>query len=208
MHALVRTHTRRRIAVPALVSLVALGACGVEASLDTSRRDGEAADMAAPVATPAPAAPERATLAVGVLEGKRATGQAGFAAPDASSASVAQATTDLSGSLGGVAITINLRDNTITPADAGVDTDDGVASISGLQALANQVDAAFSRISGGIAKVADMPANSPQGWMGDRRNATQTHVDGFVQLAQANSKTTQTSLTDFINSQISALEGQ
>jgi hypothetical protein len=124
------------------------------------------------------------------------------------SKNVAAATTDLSGSLGGSAITISLKDNTITPADAGADTDDGVASMSGLKTLGTQVTEAFNTISQGVGMVANMPPNSPAGWMGDRRNLTQGHVNDFVSVANGNCRTTQTSLTDFISSQMTALDGQ
>jgi len=121
---------------------------------------------------------------------------------------VSQATSDLSGSLGGSAITISLTNNTITPADAGADTEDGIASVSGLQALARAVNAGFSTIKTGIGKVADLPPNSPQGWMGDRRNATESVVMEFVGMANSNCTTTESSLTDYITSQINAVESQ
>lgn len=121
---------------------------------------------------------------------------------------VATATSELSGSLGGSAITINLNNNTITPADPGADTDDGVASMSGLSTLSAQVEAAFNTIAGGVSLVLDMPPNSPAGWMGDRRNQTETHVNDFVSLAKSQCKTTQQSLTDYITSQMNSLEGQ
>ena len=74
---------------------------------------------------------------------------------------VAQATSDLSGSLGGSGIVINLKDNKFTPASPGENSDRGVASMSGLKTLASQVETAFAAIAAGIAKVADMPPNSP-----------------------------------------------
>lgn len=122
--------------------------------------------------------------------------------------SVAQATSDLSGSLGGSAITINLQNNTITPADAGADSAEGAASVSGLQTLSSQVETAFATINTGIGKVADMPPNSRNGWMGDRRIATETVVTDFVQMATKSCEKTKTTLTEYIQSQITAIESQ
>lgn len=121
---------------------------------------------------------------------------------------VSTATSELSGSLGGSTITISLANNTITPADPGADTEDGVASMSGLTALSAQVESAFSTIAGGVSLVLDMPPNSPQGWMGDRRNQTEGHVNDFVGLAKTQCKSTQQSLTEYITSQMNSLEGQ
>jgi hypothetical protein len=121
---------------------------------------------------------------------------------------VAQATSDLSGSLGGSGIVINLKDNKFTPASPGENTDRGVASMSGLKTLASQVETAFAAIAAGIAKVADMPPNSPAGWMGDRRNLAEGHINEFVGMSKGSCTTTQDSLTKYIQSQMSSLDGQ
>jgi hypothetical protein len=121
---------------------------------------------------------------------------------------VAQATSDLSGSLGGSGIVINLKDNKFTPASPGENSDRGVASMSGLKTLASQVETAFTTIATGIAKVADMPPNSPAGWMGDRRNLAEGHINEFVGMAKGSCTTTQDSLTKYIQSQMSSLDGQ
>ena len=121
---------------------------------------------------------------------------------------VAQATSDLSGSLGGSGIVINLKDNKFTPASPGENTDRGVASMSGLKTLASQVEAAFAAIASGIARVADMPPNSPAGWMGDRRNLAEGHINEFVGMSKGSCTTTQDSLTKYIQSQMSSLDGQ
>jgi hypothetical protein len=106
------------------------------------------------------------------------------------STDVAAATSGLSEAFGGSGITISLKNNDITPADPGEDTQDGVASVSGLRTLATQVDSAFQTIRTGISMVANMPANSPAGWMGDKRNKTETHVNDFVGLASSESDKT------------------
>ena len=121
---------------------------------------------------------------------------------------VAQATSDLSGSLGGSGIVINLKDNKFTPASPGENSDRGVASMSGLKTLASQVETAFAAIAAGIAKVADMPPNSPAGWMGDRRNLAEGHINEFVGMSKGSCTTTQDSLTKYIQSQMSSLDGQ
>lgn len=124
------------------------------------------------------------------------------------STDVAKATTDLSGSLGGVAISISLNDNVVTPADPGADTDDGFASMAALDSLMSKIDESFETIGGGIKLVAAMPDNSQNGWMGDRRNATDGVVEEFVGLARENCKTTLGSLRDYISTQKTALDGQ
>ena len=121
---------------------------------------------------------------------------------------VAQATSDLSGSLGGSGIVINLKDNKFTPASPGENSDRGVASMSGLKTLASQVETAFAAIAAGIAKVADMPPNSPAVWMGDRRNLAEGHINEFVGMSKGSCTTTQDSLTKYIQSQMSSLDGQ
>lgn len=121
---------------------------------------------------------------------------------------VSAATSELSGSLGGTAITISLTNNTITPADPGADTDDGIASLSGLKTLTTQVEAAFSTITDGVNLVLDMPPNSPMGWMGDRRNQTENLVNEFVSLTTTQCTTTKDSLTTYIESQSKSLDGQ
>lgn len=121
---------------------------------------------------------------------------------------VATATSDLSASLGGSGIVINLNDNSIKAADPGANSPDGVASMSGLKTLSGQVDTAFTTITGGITMVNNMPPNSPAGWMGDRRNQAEGVIEEFVGMAKTNCGTTQTSLTTYIQTQMSALDGQ
>jgi len=53
-----------------------------------------------------------------------------------------------------------------------------------------------------------MPTNSPAGWMGDRRNLAEGHINEFVGMSKASCTTTQDSLTKYIQSQMSSLDGQ
>lgn len=132
-----------------------------------------------------------------------------YAAIEALGTNVATYTSGLSGSLGGSGITISLRNNEITAADPGEDTDDGVASMSSLDALKGQFSDAFDRINAGLDKlVSTFPEHTPKGWMGDKRNLTWEEVESFVGGAKTRCGTDHTSLTTYVSAQVTSLDGQ
>lgn len=132
-----------------------------------------------------------------------------YTAIEALGTNVAAYTSGLSGSLGGSGITISLKNNEITAADPGEDTEDGVASMSSLDTLKGQFTTSFDMINAGLDKlVTTFPEDTPKGWMGDKRKLTWDAVESFVTGAKTRCGTDETSLTTYVTAQVTSLDGQ
>ena len=96
------------------------------------------------------------------------------------SSNVSKATSSISGSLGGQAVTIDLGNNSVTMLDPKPDDGIQIADPTALTSLVTTVQGRFDRIRTAIDATKDLPENSRTGWMGAARNTCEQTVGQFA----------------------------
>lgn len=114
---------------------------------------------------------------------------------------VSKATSNISGSLGGQPITIDVSDNTITPGTPQADSGTQIANPTALDDLVSQVGTRFDSLRSSIDGLKQLPGNDRNGWMGQARDQTEDFVNQWCSSAKSSCDTSQESLTTFITSQ-------
>jgi uncharacterized protein YukE len=121
------------------------------------------------------------------------------------SSNVSKATSSISGSLGGHAVTIDLGNNSITMLDVPPDTGVQIADPSALSSLISTVQGRFERIRTAINATKQMPENSRTGWMGAARNTCETTVGQFASNAVTATNNAEQQLVTYLTKQRDAV---
>ena len=114
---------------------------------------------------------------------------------------MSKATSSISGSLGGQAVTIDLGNNSVTMLDAKPDDGIQIADPSALTSLVTTVQGRFERIRTAINATKDLPENSRTGWMGAARNTCEQTVGQFATNAVTATNNAEQQLVDYLTKQ-------
>ena len=117
------------------------------------------------------------------------------------SSNVAKATSSISGSLGGQAVTIDLGDNSVKMLDPKPDDGIQIADPTALTSLVTTVQGRFDRIRTAIDGTKDLPENSRTGWMGAARNSCEHTVGQFATSAKQATTNAEQQLVDYLTKQ-------
>src|SRR5215207_7591153 len=117
------------------------------------------------------------------------------------SSNVSKATSSISGSLGGHAVTIDLGNNSVTMLDVPPDTGVQIADPSALTSLVSTVQGRFERIRTAINATKQLPENSRTGWMGAARNTCEQTVGQFASNAVTATNNAEQQLVDYLTKQ-------
>jgi uncharacterized protein YukE len=121
------------------------------------------------------------------------------------SSNVSKATSSISGSLGGHAVTIDLGNNSVTMLDVPPDTGVQIADPSALTSLVSAVQGRFERIRTAINATKQMPENSRTGWMGAARNTCEQTVGQFASNAVTATNNAEQQLVNYLTKQRDAV---
>lgn len=121
------------------------------------------------------------------------------------SSNVSKATSSISGSLGGHAVTIDLGNNSVTMLDVAPDTGVQIADPSALTSLVSAVQGRFERIRTAINATKQMPENSRTGWMGAARNTCEQTVGQFASNAVTATNNAEQQLVNYLTKQRDAV---
>ena len=121
------------------------------------------------------------------------------------SSNVSKATSSISGSLGGHAVTIDLGNNSVTMLDVPPDTGVQIADPSALTSLVSAVQGRFERIRTAINATKQLPENSRTGWMGAARNTCEQTVGQFASNAVTATNNAEQQLVNYLTKQRDAV---